>query len=79
VLHMVNTVTYFEHSFFEKINIRDFKKICFSMDFLNTKNYFSAFWILQHVCKFQRLLANILKIQKSYFWGIHLYSPLIFG
>jgi hypothetical protein len=24
-------------------------------------------------------LANILKIQKSYFWGIHLYSPLIFG
>ena len=41
------------------------------MDFLNT-NYFLAFWILQHVCKFQRVLANIPKIKKSYFWGIHL-------
>jgi len=35
----------------------------FRMDFLNTqKNYFLASWILQHVCKFQRVLANIPKI-----------------
>ena len=47
--------------------------MCFSMDFLNTKNYFPAFWILQHVRKFQSMMANIPKKYKNLiFEGIHL-------
>jgi len=45
----------------------------FKHEFLKYKNYFLASWILQRVCKFQRVLANIPKIQKS-FLGIRLYS-----
>ena len=38
-------------TFFFKKKI-EVSKMCFRMDFLNTtKNYFLAFWILQHVCK----------------------------
>jgi len=43
------------------------------MDFLNTKNIFLHFWFLQHVCKFQRVLANIPKKYKNLILGgIHL-------
>jgi len=37
--------------FFIKKQIFEVLKMYFRMDFLNTKNYFLAFWILQHVCK----------------------------
>jgi hypothetical protein len=41
------------------------------MDFLNTtKIIFLDLWILQHVCKTPKVLANISrKIKKSYFEG----------
>jgi len=41
----------------------------FSMDFLNTKIIFLASWILQYVCKFQRVLANIPKKYKNFIFG----------
>jgi hypothetical protein len=50
----------------------------FKHGFLKHKNYFLASWILQHVCKFQMVLANIPKIQKKIL-GIRLYSLLMFG
>jgi hypothetical protein len=50
MFHTANTLTYFEHSFYKK-KIFEVLKMCFRMDFLNTKKYFLAFWILQHVCK----------------------------
>ena len=37
------------------------EKMYFSMNFAK-KNNFLHFWILQHVCKIQRVLANIPKI-----------------
>jgi hypothetical protein len=53
------------------------------MDFLNTKkkkNYFLGFWILQHVCKTPKGVGQYFKKYKNLiFWGILLYSPLIFG
>jgi len=61
LLHMTNTVTYFKH-FSLKKNIQSLKENMFKLGFLKYKNYFLAFWILQHVCKFQRVLANIPKI-----------------
>ena len=67
----------FQISFFQKSKYSRFQKMCLSMDFLNT-NYFLASWILQRVCKFQMVLANIPKIQKS-FLGIRLYLLLMFG
>jgi hypothetical protein len=39
------------------------------MDFLNTKIIFLASWILQYVCKFQRVLANIPKKYKNFIFG----------
>jgi len=46
------------------------------MDFLNTIKKFIIFlhcWILQHVCKTPKGIGQYSKkIQKSYFWGIHL-------
>jgi hypothetical protein len=42
------------------------------MDFLNTKKIiFLASWILQHVYKLQRVLANIPKNIKILFLGVH--------
>jgi len=49
-IHTTNTLTCFERFFLKKKF--EVSKMCFRMDFLNTtKNYFLAFWILQHVCK----------------------------
>jgi hypothetical protein len=39
MLHTTNTLIYFEFYFFKKANIQGFK-ICFSMNFLNTKIIF---------------------------------------
>jgi len=48
-------------------------KICFCMDFLNTKNYFLAFWILQHVCKTPKSVGqNAKKYKNLILRGIHL-------
>jgi hypothetical protein len=51
------------------------------MNFLNTKFFFLAFWILQHVCKTPKgVVQYSKKIQKSYFFGEFIYySPLMFG
>jgi len=49
------------------------------MDFLNTKIIFLHFGFYNMFVKLQRVLTNILKIQKSYFLGIRLYSPFMFG
>jgi hypothetical protein len=66
--------------FLKKKQIFEVLKMCFDMDFLNTnKNYFLAFWILQHVCKTPKGVGQYSKNTKSYFWGILLYSPFIFG
>jgi hypothetical protein len=51
--------------------------MCFSMDFLNTKNYFPAFWILQHVRKFQSMMANIPKNTKILFLREFIYYSLL--
>ena len=71
-MHTANTLAcFFENSlcFKKKYIIVEFeeKKMYFSMDFTK-KNHFSHFWILQHVCKIQRVLANIPKILKPFFW-----------
>jgi len=68
-MHTANTLTYFEFPLLkEKTNIRSFKKyICFSMDFLNTKIIFLHSRFYNMFVKLQRVLANIPKIQKSYF------------
>jgi len=43
------------------------------MDFLNSKNYFNAFWILQHVCKTPKSVGQYFKKYKNLiFGGIHL-------
>jgi len=67
VLHTANTLT----SFFEfplKKQIFEVLKMCFRMDFLNTKIIFLHFWILQHVCKTPKGIGQYSKkIQKSYF------------
>jgi hypothetical protein len=46
----------------------------FKHGFLKHKNYFLASWILQRVCKFQRVLANIPKIQKKFFENSSLFT-----
>ena len=45
--------------------------MCFHMDFLNTTKLFLLhFWILQHVCKTPKDIAQYSKkLQKSYFVG----------
>jgi hypothetical protein len=47
--------------FIKKTNIWNFKNV-FLHGFLKKKKYFLASWILQRVCKFLRVLANIPKI-----------------
>jgi hypothetical protein len=43
------------------------------MDFLNKKNYFLAFWILQHVCKTSKGVGQYSKKYKKLIFGrIHL-------
>jgi hypothetical protein len=43
------------------------------MDFLNKKNYFLAFWILQHVCKTPKGVGQYSKNYKNLiFERIHL-------
>ena len=69
-VHTANTLAYFKKIFlFQKYilpwNFKR-KKMYFSMDFAK-KNYFLHFEILQHVCKIQRVLANIPKIVTSFF------------
>jgi hypothetical protein len=71
VLHMANILTCFERFFFYKKQIFEVSKMCFRMDFLNTtKIIFLHFWILQHVCKTPKDIAQYSKkLQKSYFVG----------
>jgi hypothetical protein len=56
-------------------------KMCFRMDFLNTKKLFSCIFEFYNMfVKLQRVLANISKNIKILFWGEFIYySPLIFG
>jgi len=70
VLNTVNTLTCFE-CFFKKKQIFEVLKMCFRMDFLNTKKIiFLHFWILQHVCKTPKGIGQYSKkIKKSYFGG----------
>ena len=45
----------------------------FRMDFLNTKNIFLHFWILQHVCKTPKGVGQYFKKYKNLILGgIHL-------
>jgi hypothetical protein len=39
------------------------------MDFLNTKKYFLAFWILQHVCKTSKGIGQYYKKYKNLILG----------
>jgi hypothetical protein len=39
------------------------------MDFLNTKNYFLAFWIIQHVCKTPKGVGQYAKKYKNLILG----------
>jgi len=82
-MHTANTLTYFQFPFLKKKQIFEvfLKKMCFNMNFLNTKFFFLAFWILQHVCKTPKGVVQYSKrIQKSYFFGEFIYySPLMFG
>jgi len=73
VLHTVNTLACFEHSFCIKKYIESFENV-FSHGFLkHNKIIFLHFWILQHVCKTPKGIGQYSKkIQKSYFGGIHL-------
>jgi len=72
VLHTANTLTYFECSLKKKL--LEVLKMCFRMDFLNTKKIiFLHFRILQHVCKTPKGIGQYSKkIKKSYFGGFHL-------
>ena len=73
-LHSANTLAcFFENSLCsKKYIIMEFEeKMYFSMDFTK-KNHFSHFWILQHVCKIERVLANIPKKFKTPFLVIHI-------
>jgi len=40
-------------------------KMCFRMDFLNTKIIFLHFWILQHVCKTPKGIGQYFKKYKN--------------
>jgi len=67
-------------SFKTRKQIFDVKKMCFSMDFLSTKNYFNAFWILQNVCKTPKGVGQYFKKYKNLIFGEFIYySPLMFG
>ena len=74
MLHTVNTLTCFE-CFFLYTKILEVLKMCFRMDFLNTKKkiVFLHFWILHHVCKAPKGIGQYPKNIKILFWGgIHL-------
>ena len=66
-MHTANTLAYFKKSFVSKkyITLNFKEKMYFSMNFAKENN-FLHFWILQHVCKIQRVLANIPKILKKF-------------
>ena len=75
-MHTANTLAYFKKNPCLSKNIYylgDLRKMYFSMDFTK-KNHFSHFWILQHVCKIQRVLANIPKNLKTLFWWFILFT-----
>jgi hypothetical protein len=69
-------------NFFLYTKILEVLKMCFRMDFLNTKkklfSCISGFYNM--FVKLQRVLANIPKNIKILFWGEFIYySPLMFG
>ena len=78
MLHTANTLTYLNIPLIKK-KLFEVSKMCFSMDFLNTKIIFLHSEFYNMFVKLQRVLVNIPKNTKSYFWGILLYSPFIFG
>jgi len=69
VLHTTNTLTFFECLFYIQ-KILKVLKMCFHMDFLNTKKFvFLHFWILQHVCKTPKGIGQYSKKNtKILFW-----------
>ena len=78
-MHTANTLAYLKKIFLfqKKILAWNFKKkMYFSMDFAK-KNHILHFEILQHVCKIQRVLANIPKNIKIFFRVY--YSLSVFG
>jgi len=60
--------------FFYIQKILEVLKMCFRMDFLNTKKFvFLHFWILQHVCKGPKGIGQYSKKYKNLILeGIHL-------
>ena len=70
-------------TFFYIQKILEVSKMCFRMDFLNTKKkiIFLHFWILQHICKTPKGIDQYSKKYKNLiFWGeVIYYSPLMFG
>jgi len=69
-------------AFFIYKKILEVLKMCFRMDFLNTKKIvFLYFWILQHVCKTQKGIGQYSKKYKNLILGGEFiyYSPLMFG
>jgi len=71
VLHTANILTSFLIS--SKKKIFEVLKMCFRMDFLNTKIIFLHFWILQHVCKTPKGIGQYSKKYKNLILGgIHL-------
>ena len=60
------------------ITLEFWRKMYFSIDFIKKKIISRIFGFLQHVCKIQRVLANIPKILKTFF-GDSYYSLLVFG
>ena len=79
-MHTANTLAYFKNFLsFKKIYIiSEFEKEYILAWISQRKNHFLYFWILQHVCKIQRVLANIQKNIKTFF-GDSYYSLSVFG
>jgi len=79
VLHTANTLTCFEF-FLKKKYLKFKRKMCFSMDFLNTKIIFLHSGFYNMFVKLQRVLTTISKNTKILFFGEFIYySPLMFG
>ena len=58
-------------TFFLYKKILEVLKMCFHMDFLNTKIIFLHFWILQHVCKTLKGVGQYSKKYKNLILGIN--------
>ena len=78
-MHTANALAYFKKIFlFKKIYyLGILRKKCISTWISQRKNHFLHFEILQHVCKIQRVLANISKKYKNLPFGNLLFTVVI--